>query len=155
MGFFLKFNDAFCKLGNFKKNRSHVQSVYQERHRKNFVCFCNCCLQAFTFLVYYKDLRFYLFLYLDKIVLRLCLIFCLILQFLAKYLGNLNKLFLSKIIFVQRLSLLIFSCYHSNSACVPHQANLNNLQNTIVKITLYLTYLDTAMKLQPSQKVSN
>ena len=115
----------------------------------------DCCLQTFTFLVYYKDLRFYLFLYLDKIVLRLCLIFCLILQFLAKYLGNLNKLFLSKIIFVQRLSLLIFSCYHSNSACVPHQANLNNLQNTIVKITLYLTYLDTAMKLQPSQKVSN
>ena len=111
----------------------------------------DCCLQTFTFLVYYKDL----FLYLDKIVLRLCLIFCLILQFLAKYLGNLNKLFLSKIIFVQRLSLLIFSCYHSNSACVPHQANLNNLQNTIVKITLYLTYLDTAMKLQPSQKVSN
>ena len=111
----------------------------------------DCCLQTFTFLVYYKDL----FLYLDKIVLRLCLIFCLILQFLAKYLGNLNKLLLSKIIFAQRLSLLIFSCYHSNSACVPHQANLNNLQNTIVKITLYLTYLDTAMKLQPSQKVSN
>ena len=92
----------------------------------------DCCLQTFTFLVYYKDL----FLYLDKIVLRLCLIFCLILQFLAKYLGNLNKLLLSKIIFAQRLSLLIFSCYHSNSACVPHQANLNNLQNTIVNITL-------------------
>ena len=115
----------------------------------------DCCLQTFTFLVYYKDLRFYLFLYLDKIVLRLCLIFCLILQFLAKYLGNLNKLFLSKIIFVQRLSLLIFSCYHNNSACVPHQGNLNTLQNTIVNITLYLIYLDTAMKLQASQKVSN
>ena len=60
----------------------------------------DCCLQTFTFLVYYKDLRFYLFLYLDKIVLRLCLTFGLILQFLAKYLGNLTKLFLQKIIFV-------------------------------------------------------
>ena len=60
----------------------------------------DCCLQTFTFLVYYKDLRFYLFLYLDKILLRLCLTFCLLLQFLAKYLGNLTKLFLSKIIFV-------------------------------------------------------
>ena len=149
MGFFLKFNDAFCKLGNFKKNRSHVQSVYQERHRKNFVCFCNCCLQAFTFLVYYKDLRFYLFLYLDKIVLRLCLIFCLILQFLAKYLGNLTKLFLSKIIFVN------FFLLSKQLSLRSHQANLNTLQKTIVNITLYLAYLDTAMKVQPLQKVQN
>ena len=43
-----------------------------------------------SILVYYKGLQI-LFLYLDKIVLRLCFILCLILQFLAKYLGNLNQ----------------------------------------------------------------
>ena len=109
----------------------------------------DCCLQTFTFFVYYKDLRFYLFLYLDKIVLRLCLIFCLILQFLAKYLGNLTKLFLSKIIFVN------FFLLSKQLSLRSHQANLNTLQKTIVNITLYLAYLDTAMKVQPLQKVSN
>ena len=58
-------------------------------------------------------------------------------------------------LFCRRLSLLIFSCYQNSSAYVPHQANLNTLQKTIVNIILYLAYLDTAMKVQPLQKVSN
>ena len=121
----------------------------------------DCCLQTFTFLVYYKDL----FLYLDKIVLRLCLIFCLILQFLAKYLGNLTKLFLSKIIFVnffllsKQLSLRSPSSkfkyftkdyckYYSIFGIFGYSLLLYIWHIWILFITLYLAYLDTAMKVQ-------
>ena len=101
MGFFLKVNDVFYKLGKLKKTEVMFSLCIRKAITRTLFSFAiDCCLQTFTFLVYYKDLQILFIPVSCKIVLTLCLIFCLILQFLAKYLGNFNKIFLSKIIFV-------------------------------------------------------